>query len=92
MAKENHLSYKVTVEGAAKIERLRQKYIELDDLIDEVTAEQGAEREVLRARAVAKTELETSRMWAVISVVRLHNDGPAEVQGSVSGTADKQAA
>lgn len=85
MAKENHLSYKVTPEGAAKIARIREKCIELDDLIDEVTSVGG------REKSLAKTHLEDCRMWAVTAVVRLNNTGPVEDQGAVSGAIQDQA-
>lgn len=77
MSAENHLSYKTTPQGAEFIERLRQKYIELDDLIDQVTCQtpSGGARE----KALAKTYLENSRMWAVMSVVRGNNEGPIEL-------------
>lgn len=90
MAKENHLSYKPSKRGAEYIEELRQKFIELDDLIDNATAVEAVTAEdesaCRRAKAVSKTHLEDARMWAIQSVVRLYNEGPAEYQGTVSGS------
>lgn len=89
MAKANHLSYKVTKEGAEKIERLREKFIELDDLIDEVTLTVSGDNcntaSGNRAAALSKTYLEDARMRAVEAVCRLNNNGPVENQGTVNG-------
>ena len=84
--KDNHLSYKVTPEGAAKIERLREKYIELDDLIDELVFDAlgrpDSEWDVIRRETVlAKTCLEDSRMRAVLAIVRGNNSGPNQDPG-----------
>lgn len=84
MAKENHLSYKVTPEGSDKIAQIRAAAIAFDDLIDAVT-ENG------REKSLAKTHLEDCRMWAVTAVVRANNTGPVEEQGTVSGATTEQA-
>jgi len=60
----DHLNHKPDAEGIAKIERLRKAVIDLEALIDElVPAESG------REKAVAKTNLEQVRMWAVKGIV-----------------------
>lgn len=83
MARENHLYYKPTQEGMDKIERLRLKVIELDDLIDELTTVvshvdpvcgelyvlDGASR---RSVSISKTKLEECRQRAIEAIVRLH--------------------
>lgn len=82
MAKENHLYYKPTAEGMAKIERLREKVIELDDLIDELldidadgfTSENLAGA-VFRSRSISKTKLEECRQRAIEAIVRKHSAG-----------------
>lgn len=87
MSKENHLYYKPTKEGIEKIEKLRLKVIELDDLIDSLvrnTFPQGKEANeknitdssaAARSYSISKTKLEECRMRAVEAIVRLHNDG-----------------
>lgn len=75
MAKEAHLYYTPDAEGMTKIETLRKKVIELDDLIDELT---GANKGVPMSSAVgrpislAKTKLEECRQRAIEAIVRLH--------------------
>lgn len=75
MAKENHQYYKPTAEGMAKIERLRAKVIELDDLIDDLTKITDP-RPVLdrapigRSVSIAKTKLEECRQRAIEAIVR----------------------
>lgn len=78
MAKEQHISYKPSKEGAEKIERLREAVIALDDLIDDLLPNNS------RDKALAKTHLEDSRMRAVIAIVMAYNDGGND-QGKLSG-------
>lgn len=90
MSKENHLYYKPTKEGMEKIEKLRAKVIELDDLIGELTtiradhpeAENISDRlacgggaAVSRSRSISITKLEECRQRAIEAIVRLHSDG-----------------
>lgn len=62
MSKNDHLNHKPDAEGIAKIERIRSAIIALETLLDEVVP---ASREL----AVAKTNLEQVRMWAVKGAV-----------------------
>lgn len=95
--KDNHLSYKPTATSAAGIEKLREKFIELDDLIDETfndciaSDSDGQAGDAARSKALAKTNLEQARMWAVTALIRASNNGPANSQGTVSGQASKAA-
>lgn len=80
MSKENHLYYKPTQEGMDKIEKLRDKVIELDNLIDELVLPDGlwlpSENYVVaasRSKSIAKTKLEECRQRAIEAIVRLHN-------------------
>lgn len=58
MARLDHLNHKPDIEGIVKIEDLRAKIIELDDLIQEIVPP-------TRERSIALTKLEEVRMWAV---------------------------
>lgn len=71
MASENHLYYRPTEEGQRKIETLRAKVIELDDLIDELLPDDRT-LPGSRAKAIAKTKLEEARQRAIEAIVRNH--------------------
>lgn len=81
MATDSHLYMKPTPEGLEKIDRLRAKVIELDDLIDELTKDK--ETSVIShhlsgshvAVGRAKERLEECRMHAINAIVRKHNEG-----------------
>lgn len=64
--------HKPSQEGLDKISRLREAYSTLHDAITEVAPNS-------RERAVALTELETSAMWAVKSVVFNDTDSEASL-------------
>lgn len=76
MAKENHLYYRPTQEGMDKIERLRAKVVELDDLVDELTASPNVPQNsaVGRSVSIAKTKLEECRQRAIEAIVRKHSE------------------
>lgn len=83
MSKQNHLYYKPTQEGMEKIEKLRAKVIELDDLLDELCPDptrtgewvDGVHAPAYRSKSLALTRLEEFRQRAIESIVRLHNSG-----------------
>ena len=72
MSKDNHLYYKPDADGMKKIEQLRLKVIELDDLIDELVGSDIKFPHVGRPTSIAKTKLEECRMFAVSAIVRKH--------------------
>jgi hypothetical protein len=80
LAKDNHLYYRPTQEGMDKIEKLRSKVIELDDLIDELTASPDKPQDAAVGRLVAlsKTKLEEARQRAIEAIVRKHSEPPAQ--------------
>ncbi len=64
MSKENHIWNQPTAEGQAKIDQVRNKFIELDDLIDEAFGP-ASPAPAARHLALSKTYLEDARMRAV---------------------------
>lgn len=63
--------HKPSPDGLDKITQLREAFSALHDLVEEVAPHS-------RERSIALTELETSAMWAIKSVVC--NDPESEVQ------------
>lgn len=62
--------HKPSVQGLADIQKLREAFSQLDDVLRFVCPDS-------RERSVALTELETAAIWAVKSVV--YNDPQSEV-------------
>lgn len=63
MSENDHKYHQPSEEGIAKIQRVRQAVIELEKLFEEVSTADP------RSLAVAKTNLETARMWAIKGIV-----------------------
>jgi len=68
--KKTYAYHKPSEESLAKITRLREAFSDLHDLIEAVAP-------ASRESSVAITELETSAMWAIKSVVS--NDPSSEI-------------
>lgn len=68
--KKTYSYHKPSADGLDKIAKLRGKFSEVHDLIEELAPDS-------RERSVAFTELETSAMWAIKAVVV--NDPESEV-------------
>ena len=62
MPRTDHLNHKPDEQGIKNLETLRQKFIELDELIDSLAP-------ASREKSLAYTNLEQSRMWAVKAIV-----------------------
>lgn len=77
MSNTNHIWREPTEEGQEKIKLLRDKFIELDDFIDEIIGDHptpiGA-----RNKSLAKTYLEDSRMRAIFAVA--HENSFSDIQ------------
>lgn len=63
MSENDHKYHKPADSDIPDIQRIREKVIELENLFEEVCQADA------RSLAVAKTNLETARMWAIKAVV-----------------------
>jgi hypothetical protein len=70
MSENDHKYHKPDEAGIEKIQRIRQAVIDLEKLYEEVSTSDP------RSLAVAKTYLETSRMWAIKGIVMQHAVDP----------------
>lgn len=70
MIKKTYSYHKPTPQGLDKITAIREKFTSLHEFIEEIAP-------ASRERSIALTELETSAMWAIKSVVL--NDPLSEV-------------